>query len=294
MDNTFTNLHHQYCERVNHVLGEYIQNLPDSLLKDAMVYSLLAGGKRIRPFLVYAVGQMFGCQLNMLDAPAAAIETIHTYSLIHDDLPAMDDDDLRRGIPTCHIMFNEATAILAGDALQTYAFTLLAQSPHLSDKCKINLVNELAQASGAQGMCLGQLLDLSAEHHMISLKELNDIHVYKTGALIKAAVRLGMFVAGDKAVQYERALNNYADNIGLAFQIQDDILNVIGDQQIMGKHQGTDEQAEKNTYTSLLGLEQSIQKTKELYQQAIEELNKIPYNSEQLRQLAGFIIDRNN
>ena len=292
MKNAFNSFHELYTHRVNNVLEESIKSITPSLLKTAMSYSLLAGGKRIRPFLVYATGKMFDCQLDKLDIPAAAIEIIHTYSLIHDDLPAMDDDNLRRGMPTCHVQFDEATAILAGDALQTFAFSLLAQTPHLDANCKIDLINELSHASGSNGMCLGQSLDLQSEHCIISYDELKTIHSYKTGALIRAAVRLGMFVAGQKALEYQEQLSSFANHIGLAFQIQDDVLDEIGDVKTMGKEQGADKQLEKNTYISLLGLEKSIQITQQLYQQAIEELNKIPYNSNHLRQLAEFIINR--
>lgn len=292
MNNSFTTLHHQYTTRINTILADCMQDISPSLLKDAMLYSLLAGGKRIRPFLVYATGQMFGCKMEQLDHPAAAIELIHTYSLIHDDLPAMDNDDLRRGMPTCHIKYGVADAILAGDALQTLAFSLLANASELSASCRLNLIKELASASGISGMCLGQSLDLHAEHKSITLTELNQIHTHKTGVLIKAAILLGMYTAGSEAQKYQLPLSNYANAIGLAFQIQDDILDVIGDQNIMGKNGGADQHQAKNTYPSLLGLEQAIQTSDNLYRQALEELDKIPYNSDVLRQLAHFIVKR--
>ncbi|WP_392561883.1 (2E,6E)-farnesyl diphosphate synthase [Orbus sturtevantii] len=294
MDNSFIVLHEQYSQRINRLLTEYLANIDSSLLKEAMEYSLLAEGKRIRPFLVYATGQMFDCVLEKLDAPAAAIEAIHSYSLIHDDLPAMDNDELRRGRPTCHIKYGEATAILAGDALQSYGYSLIANIPNLSDNTKILMLKELSFASGVSGMCLGQSLDLQAEEKVITLDELELIHVHKTGALIKTAIRLGMFAAGDKAMQYQRELDNYAYCIGLAFQIQDDILDVIGNKNVMGKNQGVDKQLAKSTYTSLIGLENSIQACQRLYKQAIEALDKIPYNSHALTQLADFIITRNS
>ncbi|WP_392563664.1 (2E,6E)-farnesyl diphosphate synthase [Orbus wheelerorum] len=294
MDNSFIKLHEQYSQRVNQLLANCMENIDASLLKEAMQYSLLAGGKRIRPFLVYATGQMFDCMLEKLDSSAMAIEAIHTYSLIHDDLPAMDNDELRRGMPTCHIKYGEATAILAGDALQSFGYSLIAQDPYLPDSNKILMLQELSAASGISGMCLGQSLDLQAEHNIITIDELDQIHIYKTGALIKAAVRFGMFAVGDKAMQYQSELDNYAHCIGLAFQIQDDILDVIGNKNIMGKNQGMDKQLAKNTYTSLIGLEKSIQTCQHLYRQAIEALDKIPYNSKALRQLADFIITRNS
>ncbi|XKM12758.1 (2E,6E)-farnesyl diphosphate synthase [Orbaceae bacterium ac157xtp] len=294
MNKIFSQIHHTYSQRINHFLDDYINACDPSDLRDAMAYSLLVNGKRIRPCLVYATGAMFGCDLALLDYPAAAIELIHTYSLIHDDLPAMDDDNLRRGMPTCHIKFGEATAILAGDALQTLAFSLLAESTELTASCKVNLIKELALASGVKGMCLGQSLDLIAEKKIINIDALNHIHANKTGALIKAAVRMGMFTAGGEALNYQTHLDRYADAIGLAFQIQDDVLDVIGDEKLIGKHVGSDQHLQKNTYVSLLGLEQAQLSCQQLYDQAINELNKIPANSEILHQLANFIIHRHS
>jgi len=197
-------------------------------------------------------------------------------------------------MPTCHVKYGEATAILAGDALQSCGYSLITNAPDLPDSDKILMLQELSSASGMLGMCLGQSLDLQAEHKVIAIDELDQIHIYKTGALIKAAVRLGMFAAGSKAVQYQTELDNYAHCIGLAFQIQDDILDVIGNKNIMGKNQGVDKQLAKNTYTSLIGLEKSIATCQHLYRQAIEALDKIPYNTKALHQLADFIITRNS
>lgn len=281
-------------KRVENFLIEYLSPIPNSRLQQAMRYSLLAGGKRIRPILVYLTGQMFGCELDKLDKPAAAIEAIHTYSLIHDDLPAMDNDNLRRGQPTCHIQFGEAEAILAGDALQTLAFSLLSENQLMDDNNKIKMIKELARASGIAGMCLGQSLDLQAEHQHISLEHLQEIHRHKTGVLIKAAVRLGAFACGDTAKPYYHLLDSYAESIGLAFQIQDDILDVIGQQAVMGKPQGSDRVHEKSTYPALLGLEDAIKMTQQLYQQAVDSIQKIPYNSQPLHDVADFIIKRNN
>ena len=222
-------------ERINTFLATYITQFSSTKLQQAMSYSLLAGGKRIRPILVYLTGQMFDCSLAKLDEAAAAIEMIHTYSLIHDDLPAMDNDNLRRGKPTCHIKYGHAEAILAGDALQSLAFSLLSESQHLNNQVKIDMISEIANASGLMGMCLGQSLDLQAEHQSITLEHLQKIHNYKTGVLIKSAVRLGAFASGDISKPYYPLLDSYAQAIGLAFQIQDDILDVIGEQAIMGK-----------------------------------------------------------
>ncbi|OCG15276.1 geranyl transferase [Gilliamella sp. Fer1-1] len=281
-------------ERIDSFLATCIAQIESSKLQQAMSYSLLAGGKRIRPILVYLTGQLFNCPLSKLDEAAAAIESIHTYSLIHDDLPAMDNDDLRRGKPTCHIQFGEAQAILAGDALQSFAFLLLAKSERLDSNAKINMITELAHASGATGMCLGQSLDLLATHQSISVEHLQNIHCYKTGALIKTAIRLGAFASGEIAQPYQLMLDNYAESIGLAFQIQDDILDVIGEQSIMGKPKGSDLIHEKSTYPALIGLDNAIKLTQQLYQQAIDSLKQIPYNTQPLHDLAGFIINRNN
>jgi len=281
-------------QRIDTFLATFISQYPECKLQQAVSYSLLAGGKRIRPILVYLTGQIFNCPLSKLDEPAAAIEAIHTYSLIHDDLPAMDNDDLRRGKPTCHIQFGEAEAILAGDALQSLAFTLLSESQLIDNQSKINLIIELAKASGLAGMCLGQSLDLQAEHQTISLEQLQQIHCYKTGALIKSAIRLGAITSGDIAKPYYHTLDNYAQAIGLAFQIQDDILDITGEQAIMGKPQGSDIMHEKSTYPALIGLDNAIKMTQQLYQQAIASLEQIPYNSRSLRDLASYIINRNS
>nr|WP_202112730.1 (2E,6E)-farnesyl diphosphate synthase [Gilliamella sp. Pas-s95] len=281
-------------ERIDSFLTACISQIEASTLQQAMSYSLLAGGKRIRPILVYLTGQMFNCPLSKLDEAAAAIECIHTYSLIHDDLPAMDNDDLRRGKPTCHIQFGEDQAILAGDALQTLAFSLLAKSELIDANTKINMINELAHASGVAGMCLGQSLDLQATHQQIDLEHLQKIHCYKTGALIKAAVRMGAFAYGEMTKPYRLMLDQYAEAIGLAFQIQDDILDIIGEQSIMGKPKGSDLIHEKSTYPALVGLDNAIKLTEQLYQQAIDSLKQIPYNSQPLQDLAGFIINRNS
>lgn len=279
-------------QRIETFLADSIAHIPDSTLQQAMSYSLLAGGKRIRPILVYLTGQMFNCDLSKLDIPAAAIEMIHTYSLIHDDLPAMDDDELRRGKPTCHIKFNEAQAILAGDALQTLAFSLLSENSLLDDKAKVKMIAELANASGIYGMCLGQSLDLEAEHQTVTLPHLQKIHRHKTGALIRCAIRLGAIASGDIAIPYGKALDTYAQAIGLAFQIQDDILDIVGEQSIMGKPQGSDEAHEKSTYPALLGLDNAQKMAEQLYQQAVDSLAQIPYNSQLLHDIANFIVNR--
>lgn len=267
----------QVQQRINGFLETQFEHIEsqDAPLRDAMKYGLLLGGKRVRPFLVYATGEMLGANPQALDYAAAAIESIHAYSLIHDDLPAMDNDDLRRGKPTCHIAFDEATAILAGDALQSFAFEILSQIPHISVEQKLALVQLLANASGVQGMCLGQSLDLISEHKQISLGELERIHRNKTGALLIAALKLGFICSphfADK--QLEQTLTRYVQAIGLAFQVQDDILDIEGDSAEIGKPVGSDLDLDKSTYPKLLGLEGAKQKAQDLYHTALAELEK--------------------
>ncbi|MCC8254022.1 (2E,6E)-farnesyl diphosphate synthase [Vibrio campbellii] len=287
-----------YQQRNNQQLNQWLEQLPhqEQPLIQAMKYGLLLGGKRVRPFLVYITGQMLGCKPEDLDTPASAIECIHAYSLIHDDLPAMDDDDLRRGQPTCHIKFDEATAILTGDALQTLAFTILAEgelNPNAENQ-RIKMVQALAQASGAGGMCLGQALDLGAENRRVSLADLEEIHRNKTGALINCAVKLGALAAGEKGLEILPHLERYSKAIGLAFQVQDDILDIISDTETLGKPQGSDQELNKSTYPSLLGLEGAMEKAHTLLQEALQALEAIPYNTQLLEEFARYVIERKN
>ncbi|ENO9208860.1 (2E,6E)-farnesyl diphosphate synthase [Salmonella enterica] len=285
--------------QANQALSRFIAPLPfqNTPVVEAMQYGALLGGKRLRPFLVYATGQMFGVSTATLDAPAAAVECIHAYSLIHDDLPAMDDDDLRRGLPTCHIKFGEANAILAGDALQTLAFAIISDAPmpEVTDRDRIAMIAELANASGITGMCGGQALDLAAEGQRITLDALERIHRHKTGALIRAAVRLGALSAGDKGRNTLPILDRYAESIGLAFQVQDDILDVVGDTATLGKRQGADQQLGKSTYPALLGLEQARNKARDLIEDARQSLHQLAAQSldtSALEALANYIIQR--
>ena len=287
-----------YQQRNNQQLNQWLEQLPhqEQPLIQAMKYGLLLGGKRVRPFLVYITGQMLGCKPEDLDTPASAIECIHAYSLIHDDLPAMDDDDLRRGQPTCHIKFDEATAILTGDALQTLAFTILAEgelNPNAENQ-RIKMVQALAQASGAGGMCLGQALDLGAENRRVPLADLEEIHRNKTGALINCAVKLGALAAGEKGLEVLPHLERYSKAIGLAFQVQDDILDIISDTETLGKPQGSDQELNKSTYPSLLGLEGAMEKAHTLLQEALQALEAIPYNTQLLEEFARYVIERKN
>lgn len=284
-------------QRVNDFLAQQLgkYDTAGAPLNDAMAYAVLLGGKRVRPFLVYATGQMLGVALEKLDHAAAAMEAIHAYSLVHDDLPAMDDDKLRRGKPTCHIAFDEATAILAGDALQSFAFELLAKDPQLTAEQKVAQIAQLAKAAGASGMCFGQSLDLQAENQAVSLSALERIHRNKTGALIVASVLMGLNVseyAQDAAIR--KQLECYAKAIGLAFQVQDDILDVIGQCEKTGKNVGADEALNKSTYPKLLGLNGAQQKAQTLYQTAIHALDQLPFDSRLLRELAEFIVKRDS
>lgn len=287
-----------YQERNNQQLTHWLDAQPfaDQTLLKAMKYGALLGGKRVRPFLTYVTGNMLGVNEENLDTPAAAIECIHAYSLIHDDLPAMDDDELRRGQPTCHIAFDEATAVLAGDALQTLAFEILAEGTLSIDgeSQRIKMIKELAQASGAAGMCIGQALDLDGEGKHLGLTQLEQIHKHKTGALIRCAVRLGALAAGEKGLEILPQLNTYAEAIGLAFQVQDDILDVISDTETLGKPQGSDIALDKSTYPALLGLEGAQQKAQQLYQEAVQALEAIPYDTTQLEVFARYLIERKN
>lgn len=293
---TSTLIHYQ--SRSNAQLSHWLESLGNNEqpLIQAMKHGALLGGKRVRPYLTYVTGMLFGAPEEALDTPAAAVECIHAYSLIHDDLPAMDDDALRRGKPTCHVAFDEASAILAGDALQTLAFTILAEGDlsKEGDAYRIQMVKELATASGAAGMCLGQALDLAAEGKKVDLSALETIHRNKTGALIRCAVRLGALAAGEKGVTYLSQLDTFSNAIGLAFQVQDDILDIISDTETLGKPQGSDLEAEKSTYPALLGLEGAQQKAELLYQEALQALQAIPYNTEQLELFARYIIERKN
>lgn len=281
--------------RVNEFLSEQLNSYEGvgSPLVEAMAYAVLLGGKRVRPFLIYATGKMLGVPLAQLDHSAAAMEAIHAYSLVHDDLPAMDNDALRRGQPTCHIAFDEATAILAGDALQTFAFSLLSQDPNLSAEQKVRQIQQLANAAGAKGMCLGQSLDLLSENKSVSLAELERIHRNKTGALITASVLMGFNLsayADDRQIQQH--LTDYANAIGLAFQVQDDILDIIGQKEKIGKTVGADELLNKSTYPKLLGLEGAQAKAQALYQAALAALAPLPFDSQPLAELAAFIVQR--
>ena len=264
---------------------------PPAELHRAMRYAVLGGGKRLRPLLVYAAGHALGDDGPALDAAACAVELIHAYSLVHDDLPAMDDDDLRRGRPTCHVVFGEAMAILAGDALQALAFEILARCPAIEPTRRIDMLHALARACGAEGMAGGQALDLSAVGRVLSLQELERMHASKTGALIRAAVRLGALTAGATA-EALAALDRYAAAVGLAFQIRDDILDVEGEAAVIGKTAGKDAAAAKPTFPSIIGLAASRARLAELTDAALQAVASLGSPAALLRELAHYAAAR--
>ena len=261
-------------------------------LHAAMRHAVLLGGKRMRPLLVHASGALFNADPALLDAPAVAIELIHAYSLVHDDLPAMDDDDLRRGQPTVHVAFDEATAILAGDALQSLAFAVLADAPG-SPLVRVELLRTLASAAGAAGMCGGQALDLHAtgNGHAMTVGDLEQLHALKTGALIRAAVRMGA-LCGDADDDALDTLDRYADALGLAFQVRDDILDVEGDSATLGKTAGKDAAQDKATFPALLGMTASRQRLDELSRAMDAALAPFGDRADGLRALGRLAVER--
>ncbi|MEX2516991.1 MAG: (2E,6E)-farnesyl diphosphate synthase [Gammaproteobacteria bacterium] len=263
-------------------------------LHDAMRYAVLGDGKRIRPVLVYATGEALGVALPALDGPAAAVEMIHAYSLIHDDLPAMDNDDLRRGRPTCHKAFDEATAILAGDALQALAFHVLAEDPALEidPAQRLRMINALALASGSRGMAGGQAIDLAAVGRSLNIAELENMHIHKTGALIRASVELGALARPQVEESQIERVCHYAHCIGLAFQIKDDILDIEADTETLGKPQGSDLARNKPTYPNLLGMAGAKQAARDMYAEALDSLSIFGPQADMLRQVADYIVNR--
>jgi geranylgeranyl diphosphate synthase type II len=280
---------------INGALEKMLQSSQrDQTINKAMNYSLMAGGKRIRPVLCLAASEVVGGSPKDALTAACALEMIHTYSLIHDDLPAMDDDELRRGKPTCHVAFGEATAILAGDALLTMAFEILASVPFENgDQAAkwLQVVRIIAIAAGARGMIQGQMLDIAAEGRRLKVSDLESMHLLKTGALIEASLQCGALLAGADSTQ-TGLLKIYARNIGLAFQVADDILNVEGNPALMGKAVGTDRLNQKSTYPALLGLDASKQFARKLIRQALQALEGFDNKAEPLRALATYIIER--
>jgi len=265
-------------------------------LHDAMRYSTLDGGKRMRPMLTYGVGKALGIASDVLDGPACAVEMIHVYSLIHDDLPAMDDDDLRRGKATSHVQYDEATAILAGDGLQTLAFQVLAtdESMQATAETRVKMITALAKASGSQGMVGGQAIDLDSVGKKISLPELENMHIHKTGALIRVAVQLATLSQPELDPEIAAKLDHYAKCIGLSFQVKDDILDEESDTATLGKTQGKDQENDKPTYPALLGLDGAKEKAQNLHEQALASLENFGTEADVLRDLSLYIIQRDH
>ena len=282
--------------RIEAVLDRFLpseQTHPAELHR-AMRYSVLGGGKRVRPLLVYAAGQALGAEPGTLDAAACAVECIHAYSLVHDDLPAMDDDALRRGKPTCHKAFGEAAAILAGDALQSLAFHVLAHADMggLDPARRLQMIELLAQAAGSRGMVGGQALDLAAMGGELDIAQLEDMHIHKTGALIRAAVLLGAYCAAQLPDAAHSALDHYGKYIGLAFQVQDDILDVTGSTEQLGKQAGADQALKKPTYPALLGLSVARERALELHCAALDSISGLDQRAHPLRWLSEYIVAR--
>jgi len=286
----------EYAARAELTLRHWLpsESTPPTRLHQAMRYAVLNGGKRLRPALVYAAGEVAGAAPEALDGAACAVELIHSYSLVHDDLPAMDDDALRRGKPTCHIAFDEATAILAGDALQSLAFTVLAEEPTLAVPAarRLEMIAVLAAAGGAAGMVGGQVMDMEGTGRDLDLPALETMHRCKTGALIAASVRLGTLAAPAVDEEMLQRLERYAAHIGLAFQIRDDILDVEGETETLGKPQGSDAAGGKATYTRLLGLDAARKRLLDLHAAARETLHPFGNGASSLEEIADFIIQR--
>jgi farnesyl diphosphate synthase len=293
---TFENRIAHYTERVAAKLDSILPAATHSpqLLHEAMRYAVFNGGKRVRPLLVYAVGECLQISEQVLDAPAAAIELIHAFSLVHDDLPAMDDDDLRRGKPTVHRQYDEATAILAADALQPLAFSVLADIPNAPRQTRSRLVKMVADACGSLGMTGGQSLDLSAEGRELSVDEIEHMYAMKTGALIHASVVAPTLLSNAVSDEQSAAIEAFGRTIGIAFQIKDDILDVEGETEIIGKLSGADRRLNKATYPGLVGIEKARQRCDELLGSALQRLDDFGEDAASLRWLAQFIVERGN
>lgn len=280
---------------INRYLDKILQNPSNSnRLIRAIHYSLMANGKRLRPVLCMGAAEVVGGQTKDVLKAACALEMIHTYSLIHDDLPAMDDDDVRRGKPTCHIAFDEASAILAGDALLTLAFQLLSAAEINNGSQAVTwlrIIHRIADAAGYRGMIAGQMKDIASETKLLTMEELEELHALKTGALIEASVFSGATLGGGRQEQIEQ-LGIYAKNIGLAFQIRDDILNVEGDPALLGKAVGTDKIRQKNTYPFLMGLEKSKSLAEALVNRALQAIESFDNKADPLRAIANYIVRR--
>lgn len=284
----------RYQQRITLMLAQHLPVIthPPQRLHEAMHYSVCNGGKRIRPLLIYATGEALDIEAEQLDILACAIEYIHAYSLIHDDLPAMDNDDLRRGLPTCHKAFDEATAILAGDALQSLAFEIIASAAAFSASQRLSMILCLAKAIGSQGMAGGQALDLAATNQALAIDELETVHRLKTGALIQASIELASLAAAEISAAEHQQLLIFAQRIGLAFQIQDDLLDIQSPTALLGKQQGADIARNKSTYPQLLGLETAKYRAQQLFSEALAALESFGSKAALLRLLAENMVYR--
>ena len=287
------NLIKELQKRSNSILSEILpqNDASQSELVEAMRYVLMSPGKRIRPVISYITADALDIDLNKIDLPAASIELIHAYSLVHDDLPAMDDDDLRRGLPTCHKKFSESTAILTGDALQSLAFETLSQ---IKNDYAITLVRELSRASGVIGMAGGQAIDLASSGKEFDEKSLENMHRLKTGALITASVMFPYIIGKNNNPDLSNALKQYAKCIGLAFQVQDDILDVEGETEIIGKPKGSDHKSDKTTYPKLMGLRNAKKRAIDLIEESCDAISFLGNKGDNLINLARYIVNRNN
>lgn len=294
-DITLTDFMATCTTRLKNLYPLYLQNIPSPDLKTAMEYSLLNGGKHLRPLLIYATGAIFDAPLTNLDIPASAVELIHTYSLIHDDLPCMDNADLRRGKPTSHKVYGEGMAVLTGDALHTLAMQIVAEHPSsLKPERRLQMMQVLARACGPYGMAAGQALDITVlTDGMLSKDLLTNIYHLKTGALFSACIELGRLASRDNDEVNQQALKEFGDCIGLAFQIQDDILDIEASTEALGKPQGIDVKNKKDTYPKLMGLNAAKEKVESLYEEAINAINYLGHKAQILRELAGFMLQRN-
>lgn len=280
--------------RLQSVFSHYLQEIPAPELKTTMEYTLLNGGKYLRPLLIYATGSIFNATLENMDIPASSVELIHTYSLIHDDLPCMDNADLRRGKPTCHKVYGDSMAVLTGDALHTLAMQIIAAHPApLKADRRLQMVNVLSTACGPYGMAAGQVFDITVMNDdNMPTDLLVDIYRLKTGALFTACVELGRLASNDDDETNQRALKEFGECIGLAFQIQDDILDMEAATQQLGKHQGIDAKNNKMTYPKLLGLTTAKEKVQSLYQEALEAINYLGHSAHLLRDLTDVMLNR--
>jgi farnesyl diphosphate synthase len=295
-DMTLSALFEMCTSRLNAMYAPYLKDISSPDLKAAMEYSLLNGGKHLRPLLIYATGAVFNASADNLDLPASAVELIHTYSLIHDDLPCMDNADLRRGKPTSHKVYGEGLAVLTGDALHTLAIQIMARHPcTLKAERRLQMIQVLTEACGPYGMAAGQALDITMMNDdALSTDLVMDIYQLKTGALFSACIELGRLASTDNDEINQRALKKFGDCIGLAFQIQDDILDIETSTEQLGKPQGIDVRNKKDTYPQIAGLNAAKEKVESLYRDALDAINYLGHQAQILRDLAGHMLQRNH